>query len=97
PFGWAYGVAASACVALLTYYASHMLGRLSRGLPLGGGIALLYGLLYLLLQLEQTALAVGSIALFAVLAAVMVLTRKVDWYGLAPARADLPEKRPPPP
>lgn len=97
PFGWAYGVAASACVALLTYYASHMLGRLSRGLPLGGGIALLYGLLYLLLQLEQTALAVGSIALFAVLTAVMVLTRKVDWYGLAPARADLPEKRPPPP
>ena len=60
-----------------------MLGSLARGIPLGAGIALLYGLLYVLLQLEQTALVVGAIALFLVLAAVMVLTRKVNWYGLS--------------
>ena len=58
-------------------------GGLTRGVPLGAGIALLYGLLYVLLQLEQTALVVGAIALFLVLAAVMVLTRKVNWYGLS--------------
>jgi len=81
PFGISYAVAASACVLLLAYYASHMLGGLTRGVPLGAGIALLYGLLYVLLQLEQTALVVGAIALFLVLAAVMVLTRKVNWYG----------------
>ena len=52
----------------------------------GAGIALLYGLLYVLLQLEQTALVVGSIALFAVLALVMVLTRRVNWYGLTAPR-----------
>lgn len=85
PFGVAYAVAASACVLLLGYYASHMLGSLTRGLPLAASIALLYGLLYTLLQLEQTALAVGSVALFLVLAAVMVLTRKVNWYGLVPS------------
>ena len=45
---------------LLAYYASHMLGGLRRGVPLGAGIAVLYGLLYVLLQLEQTALVVGS-------------------------------------
>lgn len=99
PFGISYGVAATACVLLLAYYASHMLGSLARGLPLGAGIALLYGLLYVLLQLEQTALAVGSIALFLVLAAVMVLTRKVNWYGLtSPAgtpRPPLPPREPP--
>ena len=83
PFGISYAVAASACVLLLAYYASHMLGGLRRGVPLGAGIAVLYGLLYVLLQLEQTALVVGSIALFLVLAAVMVLTRKVNWYGLS--------------
>lgn len=83
PFGASYAVAATACVLLLAYYASHMLGSLARGIPLGAGIALLYGLLYLLLQLEQTALVVGAIALFLVLAAVMVLTRKVNWYGLS--------------
>ncbi|WP_298208491.1 cell envelope integrity protein CreD [Acidovorax sp.] len=82
-FAMAYAIAATACVLLLAYYASHMLGGLARGIPLGAGIALLYGLLYVLLQLEQTALAVGAIALFLVLAAVMVLTRKVNWYGLS--------------
>ena len=65
---------------------------LARGLPLGAGVALLYGLLYVLLQLEQTALVVGAVALFLVLAAVMVLTRNVNWYGLArgSAPADTP-------
>lgn len=86
PFGVSYAVAATACVLLLGYYASHMLGGRWRGVPFGAGIALLYGLLYVLLQLEQTALVVGAIALFAVLAAVMVLTRKVDWYGLSARR-----------
>jgi len=63
-----------------------MLGGVLRGIPFGLGIGLLYGLLYVLLQLEQTALVVGAIALFLVLGAVMVLTRKVNWYGLAPQR-----------
>ena len=86
PFGLSYALAAGACVLLLGYYASHMLGGRWRGLPFGAGIALLYGLLYVLLQLEQTALVVGAVARFAVLAAVMVLTRKVDWYGLTARR-----------
>ncbi|MFN4119871.1 cell envelope integrity protein CreD [Acidovorax sp.] len=95
PFGAAYGIAAAACVLLLGYYASHILGSLARGLPLGAGVALLYGLLYVLLQLEQTALVVGSIALFLVLAAVMVLTRKVNWYGLAQGGGASPAARMP--
>nr|WP_315231047.1 cell envelope integrity protein CreD [uncultured Albidiferax sp.] len=81
PFDAAYAIGASACVLLLSYYASHMLHSWKRGLPFGAGIAALYGLLYMLLQLEQTALVVGALALFSVLAAVMMLTRKVDWYG----------------
>jgi inner membrane protein len=87
-FATAYAIASSACALLLAYYASHMLGSWKRGLPFGVGIAMLYGLLYVLLQLEQTALVVGAIALFIVLAAVMGLTRKVDWYAkLKPAAA----------
>ena len=92
-FPLAYAIAASACVLLLSYYASHMLHSWKRGLPFGAGIAALYGLLYMLLQLEQTALVVGALALFAVLAAVMMLTRKVDWYGRlqpTPAIPDAP-------
>ncbi len=80
-FGAAYSTAASSCVVLLGYYASHMLHSWKRGLPFASGIAALYGLLYVLLQLEQTALVVGAIALFIVLGTVMGLTRKVDWYA----------------
>ena len=36
---------------------------------------------WVLLQLELAALVMGSLLLFTVLAAVMVLTRHVDWYA----------------
>jgi inner membrane protein len=88
-FNMAYLTAASACVLLLMYYAIYMLGSVWRGLPFGAGMGLLYGLLFMLLQQEQRALPIGAVALFIVLASVMVLTRKVNWYGLtdAPAQA----------
>ena len=40
----------------------------------------LYAAVYGLLISEDNALILGSLMLFAVLAAVMVVTRKVDWY-----------------
>ena len=36
---------------------------------------------------ESNALVMGSILLFAVLAAIMVATRKVDWYQIGKADA----------
>lgn len=81
-FGLAYGLASLACVALLSFYASHMLGGRVAGLGFGAAVAMLYAALYVLLQLEQTSLVMGSLLLFAVLAAVMVLTRRLDWYSL---------------
>ena len=82
PFEQAYAAAASACAVLLGAYATSMLGRKLAGLLFGLGIALLYGLLYALLQMEQNALVIGSVMLFAALAAVMMLTRRIDWYAL---------------
>ncbi len=89
-FGVAYVASGIACVALLAFYACHILGDVRRGLPFGALMAVMYGLLYVLLRLEQTALVVGAIALFGVLAAIMVMTRNVNWYGLLPAA---PRKR----
>jgi len=82
-FGLAYLGASAACVLLLSYYASHVLGGVRRGAPFAAGIGLLYGFLYVLLQLEQSALLVGSLALFAVLAGIMISTRHVDWYAFS--------------
>ena len=82
PFGLAYSCAAAAAALVLTQYAAAMFGGWRRGLAFGGGIALLYGALYVLLSREQTALVIGAVLLFTVLAAVMTLTRRLDWYRL---------------
>jgi inner membrane protein len=44
---------------------------------------LLYAALYGLLVSEDNALVLGSCLLFAILAALMLATRKVDWYQAA--------------
>lgn len=81
-FALAYTIAAGACTGLLTFYASHILNGWHRGLVFGLGTSALYGTLYALLQLEQSALVLGSFMLFAVLAVIMVMTRRLDWYAL---------------
>ena len=55
----AYVTAALACVALLTVYAKAVLGGWQRALPMSAGLAVLYGVLYLVLQSEQHALLAG--------------------------------------
>ena len=82
PFAVAYLAAAAACTGLLTFYGTFVLRGSRAGAAFGAAIAALYGALYALLQLEQTALLLGSTMLFAVLAALMIATRRIDWYGL---------------
>jgi inner membrane protein len=81
-FWVAYAAASTACVTLLGSYTAHMLGQRKAGVLFGAAMALLYGLMYVLLQREQTALVIGSVGLFTAVAAVMWLTRRVDWYRL---------------
>lgn len=78
-FALAYAIAATGCVALIGYYLSGVLGGWKRGLGLAGLLAALYGALYGLLQSEDHALLLGAVLLFGVLAATMVLTRRLDW------------------
>ncbi|MEK8030967.1 cell envelope integrity protein CreD [Ideonella sp. DXS29W] len=81
-FEVAYVAASVACAGVLAMYGSHMLGGWRAGSAFGAALGGLYGLLYVLLTREQTALVVGTLGLFALVAAVMMLTRRVDWYRL---------------
>lgn len=80
-FDVAYAAASAACAGVLAMYGAYVLGSRSAGAGFGAGVAAMYGMLYVLLQQEQAALVIGSIALFVALAAVMWLTRRVDWYA----------------
>ncbi|WP_395610250.1 cell envelope integrity protein CreD [Pseudomonas sp. B22129] len=81
-FALAYLISASACVLLIGFYVCHVLRSVRHGLGFSAGLAALYGLLYGLLSAEDYALLMGSLLLFGLLGTVMVLTRKLDWYGV---------------
>jgi inner membrane protein len=80
PFGIAYLVASVACVALIGYYLGPVLGGGGRAGGFAGLLGTLYAALYGLLISEDNAMVLGAGLLFLVLAAIMVWTRKVDWY-----------------
>ena len=82
-FGWAYLLASGVTVGLITFYLFGILKGAGRGLVFGGLLAFLYVVLYGLLQSEDHALVAGSVLLFGLLALVMVVTRKIDWYALS--------------
>ena len=79
----AYLLASLACVLLNGAYLSQSLGGARAGLAFAGLQALLYGVLYGLLQAEDLALLLGALLLLLILALVMMLTRKFDWYALS--------------
>lgn len=81
PFGLSYGIAAAATVLLIGGYSAAILRGRLRALLMTGVLGGLYGYLYILLQAEDYALLLGSIGLFLILAVVMFVTRKIDWYG----------------
>jgi inner membrane protein len=52
------------------------------GLGFGAALAALYAMLYALLKAEDYSLLGGSLLLFGLLAAVMLGTWRIDWYGI---------------
>jgi inner membrane protein len=79
-FWIAYIAAAAACIALLGVYLGAVLGGAKRGLAFAAMLSALYASLYGLLVSEDNALLLGAGLVFGVLAAAMLLTRRVDWY-----------------
>ncbi|MFP3676113.1 cell envelope integrity protein CreD [Pseudomonas sp. SIMBA_041] len=81
-FALAYLLSSAGCVLLIGFYVCHVLRSVRHGLSFSVGLAALYGLLYGLLSAEDYALLMGSLLLFGLLGVFMVLTRKLDWYGI---------------
>ena len=84
-FARAYLIAAGATIVLTSLYAISALANRARAAVLFVVLALLYGLLYIILNAEDYALLIGSTLLFVALAATMFVTRRIDWYHVADA------------
>lgn len=79
-FEWSYLVSALAIVSLITAYSYSIFKSKKQTCFMGIFLCALYVFLYVILQLEDMALLLGSAGLFITLAIVMYASRKVDWY-----------------
>jgi inner membrane protein len=84
-FGAAYALAALALCGLLGGYLAGAFDGIAAGSAASAGFGVIYGLLYLIVTAEDYALLAGALSLFALLAAAMLLTRRLDWYEVGAA------------
>lgn len=80
-FNKAYLISSLAVVGLIAAYLKPVLKSWKRVLLSSGLVAAGYGFIFITLQDQDYALLIGSIGLFITLAAIMLLSRKVNWYN----------------
>ena len=76
-FGWAYLTASLATIFMITVYFYSLIKQSLHTLVLAGIMLMLYAFLYVILQVEDFALLLGSVFLFAILGAVMFVSNKI--------------------
>jgi inner membrane protein len=81
-FNLAYLASAFAVTCIISGYAKAIVSNAKFALTIFGLLAILYCYLFIVLQLEDYALILGSVGLLLILAVVMYMTRKIDWYAV---------------
>ncbi|WP_174493494.1 cell envelope integrity protein CreD [Acinetobacter sp. Marseille-Q1623] len=82
-FTWAYLVAAIACISLMTWYLFFVMRGVKAAAVFSLILSMLYAVIYLLLQSNGKTFLIGSVISFIVLAAIMFITRHIDWYQVS--------------
>lgn len=78
-FTIAYIIAACSVIIMLILYSISVLKNKKFPLFIGAALTVLYSFIFVIIQLENYALLVGSIGLFLILGSVMYFSRKIDW------------------
>lgn len=81
-FNAAWLLASLVCAGINGFYLKAVLNGWKVSLMFTAGLLALDGILWQLLQSEDSALLLGTGVLLAALSAVMLLTRHIDWYGM---------------
>lgn len=81
-FNYAFILSALATVALISLYVRGILRSLKMSLFIAGLLSMLYIFIFVIIQLEDLALLIGSIGVFIILGLVMYFSRKIDWYNI---------------
>ena len=78
-FSFAYAIASISVIALISFYSISILKNKKFPAFIATALSVLYTFIYVIIQLEDYALLVGSIGLFLILSAVMYCSRKIEW------------------
>ncbi len=78
-FSKAYIIAGTAVISLITLYSKSIMKLWKFPVFIGLSLTALYSFIYVIIQMENYALLVGSIGLFIILALVMYASRKIEW------------------
>ncbi len=81
-FSLAYLIASVMTVGSISYFIYYLFKGTRVFAAIGGMLTLLYGFMFVIIQLENYALLIGSLGLFLVMFLIMNYTRKIDWYNI---------------
>jgi len=81
-YNLAYLISAISVIGLIGFYSYSVLGNKRLALLLTGSLLVIYGFIFIIIQIETYALLVGSVGLFFILALTMYLTSKISWYRI---------------
>ena len=81
-FGIAYLIGTLATIGMITAYSFYIFKSALLTKILSGILLILYGFIYIIIQLQDYSLLFGSIGLFIILGTVMFLSRNIDWYNI---------------
>ena len=77
----AYIIAGIAVICLISLYSKSILKGIKFPFFIALSLTALYAFIFIIIQLENYALLVGSVGLFTILASVMYASRKIDWQN----------------
>lgn len=81
-FNSAFIISAISTLILITGYVKAILKSNNLTFLISGILAILYTFIFVIIQLQDYALLIGSIGLFIILGIVMYFSRKIDWYNI---------------
>ena len=79
-FTISYLISSFATISLIVIFSWSIMKRFSLAMSLGGILVILYGVIYWLIQLEDP-LLMGTLIIFSILAVLMALSSKINWYN----------------
>jgi inner membrane protein len=82
-FNLAFIISALSTLLLISWYVKAIIKTNAITLLLGGVLFILYSFIFVIIQLQDYALLIGSIGIFIILAIVMYFSKEIDWYNVS--------------